>query len=566
MIAAPVFKVKEASLYEQIKEQPIANMTITTKNDIMPYESSEYYQIQNNMVHTAYPFPRYEIRNIIHANTAIRLPIDVLSREVLLFGAEVKKKWEYKCENEKCGHEYKERPTDGSELDVCEYCGSNKIKTPDPEQYGEAYQFLTQDWNDNGQKLNDVLFELEQYSDAYDDAYLYLSTKYIYNKAGNIIKTIQENIVTIDVGLAHKIRDFMGRIGRGVDDSYCYVCTKHRNKFIWAKPDEVGDPEKPNKIRCPTCNKECIPAVLYTTKTGIYSDYTNLIIFGRDEVIMSHGKYNKSRVDGFPIVYTAYNMLTALYGAEKFFSKFFRNDRPPKAMLFIGTRNVDQLEEQIKKRRQIMRDDPNDVPIVMTPVDPGTRRIVEYVNMTGSLQELELAEQQKTNRTLIAALFGVMPIYEGGESQTTASDALAMAVSNRATYRNQRFLEETFLDEILTRRGVTDWCIKLSSVEITDEIRETQLATQKAELAQRMTDMGYKHHMDGDGNWVFDSVPSEPPQQTNNTNPDTPEEPSYMPRDDTNNPTGMRERKETSDVGGHTTGYPGSGDKTSHDR
>lgn len=574
-----------------------------------PFVDATKYAIYEDLVHTLYPYPRAEIPEIVDNNTAIRLPIDVLCREVILFGVKISKRWEYKCANKNCGYEYDDMPVPKEEIPLynhdievddeqepnlkikdnrkpppkaekykeppkkCEFCGGTEFLEPDSMQYKETLELTKMEWNDTGQKIHDILYELERMSDVFDDGYMYLHTLYNFDKDGLITSYTQDDMMAIDPGLSFKIRDHMDRPGRTIHNQYVYVCTDHRDRMVKVNPKDDGSDDPPDIVRCPVhgCNKECIPAALYMTRSGLHTETEYRQIFGKDEVILSHGKYRKSRNDGYPICYTAHNLLKLFNGSERYTATFFDNDRPPKGMLFIGTRNPEELNKQMTRARQISAKDPNYMPVVSAPMGPDSKSIgsmVEYVNLTGSLEDLQLSQQLQMARVLIAALYGVMPIYEGGEGQTVASDALSMTISNRATYRNQRWLETTFLDEILRRRGITDWKIQLTAVEITDDIRSVQLKTQKAVYAQHMAALGYKHHLDGDGEFVFSSIPEEP--QTPAAMPaapkDTPENPSYAPKDDTNAMTGEREKKNPSDIGGAMTGQPGAGDGTSYDK
>jgi len=560
-------------LNEQVKAvtavtaSPVAYTNQFMPKHMAPYENNQKYVIHNNIVHTLYPFPRAELDFIVKSNTSIQLPLGVLSREALLFGVEIVKEWAYKCQNPECGHEYMEKPqNEESEELQCKYCDSKDLKEPDPKGYTYIQQKYIKDaWNTNGQKINDILTELEQYSDICDDAYLYISTDYEFTPDGLIKNIIQSEKFTIDVGSAHKIRDAMGRIGRTLTNNYTFTCTRHRDKWFEVKPEKDGS--QPKVVRCPTCNKQCIPAVLYVTQSGLYSDIQHMQVFGKHEVILSHGKYNKSRADGYPPAYAALDMLDTFIGSESYLAKFFRNDRPPKGIAFVGTRNIDQLQEQIQQSREQSQTDPNYMPIVATPIDQGTRKIVDYINFTGSLEDLQLIQQLKDMRILVAALYGVMPIYEGGDNQTTASDALSMAVSNKATLRNQRFLE-TFLDRLLemekmSEESVEGWRIKVTGTEITDEIRQIQKDMQEAQYVAVLDSIGYNHRRDDTGKFIIDTIPT---KESTNTAPGNPNEPSYAPRDNTNSPTGTRERKENSDVGGQATGVPASGERTSYDK
>lgn len=524
------------------------------------------------MIQPTYAMPRQLIYNIANSCSIMRLPIKVSVTETLLGGLEIYPKYAYKCENKKCGFKFLERP--GEEMDKCTWCGGTELSQPDPKNRLIADEYMTREWNHNGQKIMDISEQLIRDGLIIDDAYLWLRTSY-KTRGKKIVKGQVRQIQTIHPPQLFKVADHHSELGKVPGNKYAYVCVKqnHRDKLI-VLPAKNDDDEPPDDPRCPQpgCGCEVLPAACYVyfqyASLGSITDTSSPYILAQDEVILSSGKSVKSRDYGIPILIAATDMVKSVTGVEIFFKEFFDRNRPPQSLTIIGTRNPDNLQKQLNTVKENYRKDPHDIPILISQVGAGTRKLVEHINLTGSLNDLQLSDIVEQFRRTTGALYGVMPIYQG---QTTdwSGDSLEMSVSTRQMKENREFLDY-FYDELLTRRGVTDWGIRVKRSETSDDIRETQHEIEEAVLAEHMDGLGYGHRRDGEGKFVFDKEPTKPTETAMNMPPagtsGRPVEPSHQPNDMTNDPEGMQGKKRAGETGGRVEGEPASGDKTTSNR
>lgn len=517
----------------------------------------------------AMAIPPYSItRDAIYAlaatHSSLRVPIDVLLREVTLNGFEVVPNYEYKCDNPECGYEYTEKP--GEAITECIQCGSKELSTPSAKNRMYAEEYLTKEWNVNRQHILDIVEEGVRDLATIDDAYMYIKTEY---KDFNNKITEKEVIgyMMLRPPTVYLITDMTGETGKTPRGKFAYVCVRHRDRII--ELDGKGPNTPPDDPRCPICNLEALPAAVYVFPEGVgISGYGGLVndtrsafILAQEEIIMTHGYSMRSRAYGLPKAITAINMIQAVAGVELYLNQVFDLNRPPKSLVMIATRNIEQTQKRLKVIRERLKKDPNEIPILLIQAEQGMRKMVEQVNLMGTFQDIQLSEMIFEFRKIIASLYGVTPIYEG-EVSRFAGQSMEVAISNKAVMQIQQFYEETFFRAILQRRGIYDHSIIMRHIEVSDEIRDVELKVEKAEYARRMAELGYGHRLDGNGEFIFDNEPDLTPKMpggaisgpgsTNNI----PNEGTYRPNSERTNNQGQPAHKRSSDVGGSAQGAP----------
>lgn len=515
-----------------------------------------------------FPFPRNFLYMMARNVDALRIPIDVINRETIRNGFEIVPEWEYRCG--RCGMEYQSKPIDETQPDntpqdrsdqpvKCDVCGNTSLSQPKPRNRKRISPLLVKAWNNNGQHIKDVISELERDLDIADDAYLLLLKEYVIED-GRIVSSEVSEMQTIPPPQIFLISDYNGRLGFDERGRQAFLCPRHRQSPIFVDEDDElieRDPETGNPF-CPECGCETLLAICETN-----SMYTSNIpssqrmYFAKGEVIFSTGKYWRSKVYGYSPIYTVWSKVMALGMMDEYIRTYFDKQRPPKGLLVIGSRNYETLQKAFDKIKTDTKRDPYGLHPLMVENERGGRNMVQYVDLTGNLRDLEFTQIRDEFRRSIGAMYGVLPLFTGDLPQGWNQEGLEMAVTNRAVDETQNFLKETYLKPLCQLMGVQDWVIQLKTGEETDELRDEQFRAQKIQNATMMNALGYKHHLDGDGDFVFSSYPGEQEE------PDSQLDTNSTSEEQMTNAEGEPAASRPSDPGGKMDGHPASGPDTS---
>ena len=354
-----------------------------------------------------FPFSRQLLYLYADKVDALRIPIDVINRETFINGFEVIPEFAFECEQ--CGYRYVEKPmeTEDENETKCTICGNTKLKMPDPAQRKAAMEIMEMPWNKNNQDIYDVLSQVERDLDVADDAYLLKSMSYDITKDGKIVSAYIEGYEAISPIKGLLLMDNEGEIGRTTDGKYSFVCPRHRSKLI-----KLVEKDAEKDVHCKECNCQCIPAALMLSPQETLSgESPDIKYVGIDEVYLSHGKYKSTKDYGFSPIYTAIIKIQALEYMDEYYRAYFDWQRPPKSMILIGTNNQAGAEKAMRAMRERLRKDPYDMPVFIVPTETGQRNLVQHLNMTGSLEDLQLTEVRNEFRRVIGTLYGVTPLF-----------------------------------------------------------------------------------------------------------------------------------------------------------
>ncbi len=253
----------------------------------------------------------------------------------------------------------------------------------------------------------------------------------------------------------------------------------------------------------------------------------------------------------------------ALSHMDEYIRKYFDKNRPPKGLLVIGSRNIQSLQKMFDKMKVEMQKDPYGLTPLMVENERGGKNMVQYVNLTGSLQDLQFIDIRDEFRRTIGALYGVLPLFSGDLPTGWNQEGLEMTVTNRAVQDGQEILKEGFFDPLCEALGVKDYEIYLHEGEETDEMRDEQLKGMKIANAVSMHSMGFKIRLDGNKDFVYENLPEEnvqPDKQgtmggaRSTTTPKTEQQTNFQGEKLTQTPTS---------TGGIAQGHPASGTGTS---
>lgn len=507
-----------------------------------------------------FPFPLHFLYQLAKNVDALRIPIGTIVREIFKNGLGVRSKFKYKCKG--CLKEFDAEPLDDEGKKVCDECGSTDIRKPNAKERRKIAVILKKRLNNNGQKFKYIMKQIERDLEIADSGYLCLLKKYKFNEKGEITSSKLDEIIRLHPPQVFLITDYNGRLGYTDDNKEVFVCPdpEHRDTRIFKSEQSVDV----GTLRCQKCG--CTPIKAWVEVNSTYA--TNIPnpqrrIYAKGEIIFFAGKYWDSLVYGFSNIYTVWQKAMALSHMDEYIRKYFDKNRPPKGLLVIGSRNIQSLQKMFDKMKVEMQKDPYGLTPLMVENERGGKNMVQYVNLTGSLQDLQFIDIRDEFRRTIGALYGVLPLFSGDLPTGWNQEGLEMTVTNRAVQDGQEILKEGFFDPLCEMLGVRDYEIYLHEGEETDEMRDEQLKGMKIANAVSMHSMGFKIRLDGNKDFVYANTPEEPADPSkqgtdggarSTTTPKTEQQTNLQGEKLTNRP---------SDTGGIAQGHPASGTGTS---
>jgi hypothetical protein len=423
-------------------------------------------QLYMDWLRTAFAYRRQFLQDLYllaYDSTEIRTPLLHLKNQVFKKGFdEWKPKFKYKCVNEKCGKEYKER------IEECKECGGTEFREPDSEQLNHFEDFRVK-CNIFNQSLEDVMKVTLDDINIADDAFILLNKKYKISDNSKKYAKVEE-IRRIHPALMELDLD-----KNGLPKNSHYVCVFHRDN-VQVKPGFCGV----------TSCKEKLAPVMY-----IYNHRGRRIYLPEDEVI-HFSKFSPSESYGYSMLLTIMQKVLTLSGMDRFLYRYFFERKAPTGMIMTSTDDPQSLELERTKVEAKMMEDPTYIPWVAVSQKSGRGR-TDFIRLFNTLQEMDYLPVRNEIRDRIAAAYGVPQMYMnvmdgvGGISGETQQ----LKVFNDVIQADQRIYNEKVFPVLLDAFGITDWEIGLRPPEEKVEGQILQLAQQKVVIAQQMLQMGF---------------------------------------------------------------------------
>ena len=575
-----------------------------------PAQDTPYIPTERGAQVPLYPQPVISLYYMVKNVDALRIPIDVLNHEYHRNGFEVVPKYRYKCR--KCKKEYQNKPVKLKNLDQeveqpqmqgqmaqqqsapnihgdsqavaqqlqkpvskaethtgdeleCDVCKGKKFDEPDYKNRQKLVNLLEKYINNNHQTLVHVSKQLARDLDIADMAYLAVLKKYVKGSNGKLRRSYVTEIIRLTPAQTFLLANREGHIGVDKNGNEIYFCPQHRHNGTLLR-SKSGVP------KCTKCGYECIRAAVEVTSQYMATvPDSKSTLYGMSEVIMCHGKYWPSLTYGYSPIFTLWTKALALSFMDEYVKKYFDKQRPPKNLLIIGSRNWSTLQKSFDNMKERLKEDPYGLNPLLVETDRGGKSMVEYVDLTGSLQDLQFIEVREEFKRMIGAMYGVTGLYENAEATGWSQEGLQMAVTNRAVKYGQDILLKDFYEPLCRMVGIYDWIVKLKAGEEMDELRDEQLQAQKIQNAAAMHQMGFKVEMDANNDFVFSRQPQEmAPGMPGQGMPGQGGGQGKMPTADKESMTeygGMPDpRNRPTDDGGKAEGFPAAGPKTSQSK
>ncbi|MFX0204372.1 MAG: hypothetical protein ACFFDT_00175 [Candidatus Hodarchaeota archaeon] len=401
-------------------------------------------------------------------------------RETLKTGFEFIPAFALKCQ---CGAEFDET------VDQCHYCQSTNLREPNPIQK-KAWEDFVEEVNKAEQPLLGVFQELEDDLNTDDNAYLILIKEYIVVENELISSKIHE-ILRGNPILFRIVADNTGRRG-----GKYFVCPTHRGLTVQEAPGY-----------CKKCNLQLRDVHYVETEAG-GKDPVKYYIQGE---VIHVSKYEPSKLYGISPVLSLWILVRTLMLMDRYVQELYEKGRV-KGILGIGTDNTDYLKKWIDDTQEKLKQDPHYIPIVaMESGEGGKKGAINFVKMLDSLREMDYGPAKDMMRQQIAALYGVMPVFQADVSTAGGlnNEGLQITVTDRAVEFGQAIYHNAILPKLAKELHITDWKIQLRPSREIDEMAKIQRFDLRSVIAQRMLEMGFDVKLKGD-EFVFSGQATKP--------------------------------------------------------
>jgi hypothetical protein len=412
-------------------------------------------------------FLYYLIRwqSVILRTIVLKLKQEIF-RETLKEGFDYEPKFKYKCVT--CGTEYQE------ETEQCE-CGG-ELRKPNPAQK-KFFDKFAERVNEADQSFLEVCEELEDDVNTADDMYLVIVKDYMIGPDGQAFGRPIE-FMRGDPCRFRIVGDEAGRRG-----GRYWTCVNHRNQAA----EKMGNCEE--KVEGGgLCGLPLHDVHYVETQAG----GKNVVKYYIEGEVIHASKYEPSRLYGVSPVFTCWIITRTLQLMDRYAENLYEKGRL-KGVLGVSTENVDYLRKWWSETQDKLRQDPHYMPVVAVESGERGKGKIEFVKLMDSLSEMQATDYKKELRLNIAAIFGIMPIFQADVSTSGGlnNEGLQITVSDRTIDFGQAVYHNKVYPKVAEMLFITDWNIKLKPSREHDEMAELERMEKKISSAQMMLDMGF---------------------------------------------------------------------------
>ncbi|MEM0144042.1 MAG: hypothetical protein QXL94_08925, partial [Candidatus Parvarchaeum sp.] len=300
--------------------------------------------------------------DMYYGSDLLRTIIKNITDEVFKEGLTIEERFVRKCINPDCGYEvFEDRKT-------CPICGSD-MRKPDLSQKIRLESFLKKK-----NRFNETTVEVAKDADLdiniFDNAFILLSRKYVYDSNGNIIGATIDDLVKLAPDKVKLNLSSYG-MGRGDVGSYLYVCPEHRERL------EIKS-EK-DTYYCPVDHKEMLECWFSTNPSGSAGSGASgqNLYFGKNELYHLK-RWSSAAGYGVSPVYSVWRKVLTLIKMDDYTLEAYDLQRSPRGLLILRGK-LDNIRQAYMWQMQKARENPNMIyPLVVEGEDTGARKLVEY--------------------------------------------------------------------------------------------------------------------------------------------------------------------------------------------
>lgn len=425
-----------------------------------------------------FPLPYYnEIRYIAKRNTSIRTIIHVLQDKVFEQSPTFVPTFDKKCTL--CGTEY------DADEEMCS-CGGI-LREPAPEELRHIKEFF-KTCNLNDQHFCTVLKEFEDNLNIMDDGFIIVLKDYVFNEDNTVL--LYEKVREI-LSVTPEFMEFDLDVNL-IQGNEHYTCVDHRQMM-----NEPGT--------CADCGKPLFP-VYFTYGEGS----SRVMPYLKNEVI-HNSRYSPSKTYGYSPIATVYEEAMIELNGNKLLNDTYMHQRPPKGILAIVTRNLDSLQKFWKKEMDMVRTNPNHMPVMGIESETG-RGKAEYISLMNSVADMDVLNVSEKMRESIAGLYRISPMYRGsteGIGGLNAEDVQRAVTAEPVASAHKGYHDEVF-PKLLKMFGISDWKLEFPSPYPADDNADLDKRMQEVQIATQMHGMGFVVSLDENDEFVYSGESQEP--------------------------------------------------------
>jgi len=339
---------------------------------------------------------------------------------------------------------------------------------PDEEELNRIKKFL-RDCNTFDQSLEEVLRQFHWDLNTLDDAFLYIHKEYYHDK-GDVLRSRIQEIRRLNPALIEfDLND------EGMPKKQHFVCALHREETR----------EQDGKCGTEDCGLALRPAMYKYHNRGE-------VHYFLDSEIIHLSKFNPTETYGWSPILTIFEKALTLIGMDRNLYRYFFERKMPASMLMVSTDDPESLKREREAIAVQARQDPNFVPMVAVSSKTNRGR-VDLVRLFHTLQEMDYLPVKQEIRERIAALWGVSPAWQGTPDAFggLSTQTQQLMVMSRVVEADQRLFHEKVFPLILEGFGVKDWKLVLPHPEEKAEATRINFASQRANIAKMLNDMGF---------------------------------------------------------------------------
>lgn len=475
---------------------------------------------------------------------AVRLSIDTIKNYIFRNGIEFEPTYSRECLE--CGTRF-EPDAEPEYCGVCEHGKETEALTdeegswyrePSDAALEQVREYLTR-IDENGNTFLDAMRLYEEWLNILDDSFLICRQDYDLDDDGNIVDwTLEEMFVadsrnfritgdpdTLNPGgeywicIASDCRP--GPSEDEQDDMYQYVAGPGQGR-VYTDPG-----------RCDRCDKQLHEVWYVATQDAGGEEPVNYYL---PREVIHTSKYSAQYGYGYSPILSVTDMALLLVSQESYMRSFYEEERTPRMMVSVNTRNPDQ----VRRIKQVMEDKNvsqggHHVPFVSYPGTDGKGGFqVHELSKLPSELDYENVRDEAYRR--IGATFGINAAIQGnvdagglqnqGPAQWQVTDRAVEL--GQATYNEKVFPQLLDILRIECRecdgRGcgvcgdgkihLDDWELKLAEGKEQDNLEETQVQLARVQEAMQMQQAGFEiKRRNPDGTFVFSDEPTQEPMQ-----------------------------------------------------
>lgn len=431
------------------------------------------------------PYMFYFSEMLVYNCDVLRTIIKAIVWETFRNGVYLKERFIVKCP--KCGAEYNEPQS------VCEICGNKKLKSPNKYESVKINKWMKR-VNYNNQTLVDVLEDIDWNLNIFDNAYVVIRKRYMYNKEGRLIGAKPIELLSGDVKSISLLMSQDGRLGYDENGNMLFVCPKHRDELIQVSESKF---KKKGYIKCPVCGREALQAFAQYGKvagglTGVSSSTSDSKYYLCRGEVLHVKKFTPGVGYGFPMPSTIAMKVLVLMKMDSYILAGYSLGRPPKGLLILKG-NRDSIAKSWEYIEEMSRRNPWTIaPLVIEGYEKYSGKIAEWIDLSLKMDEPTLIQYRDELRRSIGVCYGVMPMFQGDMSVGggLANEGLQITITNR-TIENEHKIMNEILEWICKQYGYNNYSLLMKPHEEKDMMAQLHRIDVRLKIAKELIALGY---------------------------------------------------------------------------